>query len=312
MSVVANGEKMGTSFLDLTTNDRSSYLGDSITGDFPLLVKIIDTQDDLSIQVHPDDAYAHEAEGVPFGKNELWYILDAPENSALIIGVKEGIMRDAFEHALNKNEKSDITACLNYLSIKKGDVINIPAGLIHAITKGVRLAEIQQNSDITYRVYDYGRLGTDNKPRQLHILKALDVSDFSGKIKKAAVTGIALSTDGVKKTFYIANKFYCLIKYDIETAVTERSDNSKFFIFTCVDGSCTVSAVTGDRNVVETVSLTTAESVFIPAHLGEYTITGRATLLKSFVPDIDSDFINPLTSAGYTEQFITEHTSLIR
>ena len=140
-------------------------------GRFPLLVKFIDAADDLSIQVHPDNEYAARVEG-DSGKTEMWYIIDAPPGAEIIYGLRKGCTKEDLKKALEAGAPRE---ALNYVKVKPGDSFFIPAGLVHAIGRGIFIAEIQQNCDLTYRVYDYGRLDLSGKPRELHTKKAFDV-----------------------------------------------------------------------------------------------------------------------------------------
>ena len=171
VSVVSNGSLSGK-----TLSELIEIFGDALTGgfgaaDFPLLVKLIDAADDLSVQVHPDNDYAKRVEN-DRGKTEIWYILDADEDSRIVFGLRDGVDQDELGKALHSGDPSDV---LNYIPVHAGECYFIPAGLAHAIGKGVLIAEIQQNCDLTYRLYDYGRLGNDKKPRELHVSKGLDV-----------------------------------------------------------------------------------------------------------------------------------------
>ncbi len=141
---------------------------------FPILIKLIDAYDNLSVQVHPDNEYAMRVEG-EYGKTEMWYIVDCDENAELIYGFKREISKEEFAERIQNNTLLDV---VNKVKVKKGDVFFIEAGTLHAIGKGILIAEIQQNSNTTYRVYDYGRVGADGKPRALHIDKALDVTNL--------------------------------------------------------------------------------------------------------------------------------------
>ncbi|MDR1000954.1 MAG: class I mannose-6-phosphate isomerase [Clostridiales bacterium] len=312
MSVVSNGVYAGQRFCDVVNAEggRAAWLGSNFAfGDFPLLYKIIDANDNLSVQVHPDDSQALELEGPacektaspqnatkadtkPRGKNEMWYVLDAPQNSRLVIGLKPGTDKPAFAEAITQNRVEDL---LGYVPVKRGDIINIPAGTLHAITRGVVVAEIQQNSDITYRVYDYGRLGLDGKPRQLHVEKSLKV--LSAKpILNTPTVGVTVG----QQTYYIANSHFCCIGYDLKPGhdIAEKSDPLKFYVFTCVDGHVTVESAN------RAVELQTSQSVFIPASMGEYKLCGCGYLLKSFVPHIANDFIAPLLKSGHNKDVL--------
>ncbi|MFG1593326.1 type I phosphomannose isomerase catalytic subunit [Halobacteriovorax sp. CON-3] len=139
------------------------------------LIKFIDTSKNLSIQVHPDNEYAHIHEDA-LGKDECWYILDADDDAGIYLGLKEGVTKDRLQEAIERGE--NVNELLNFINVQKGDFFNIPAGSIHAIGEGVTLVEVQQNSGVTYRVWDWNRMGLDGKPRELHVKKAMDVINF--------------------------------------------------------------------------------------------------------------------------------------
>ncbi len=176
-SVIENGELCGRTLSELIDSYGESLTGSNFSsGEFPLLIKLIDAGDDLSVQVHPDDEYAARVEG-DRGKTEIWYIVDADEGACIVCGLCEGVSKDGLAAAIDSGRVEDV---LNYVPVRAGETYFIPAGLPHAIGKGILLAEIQQNCDLTYRLYDYDRLGSDGKPRELHVDKALDViRDFS-------------------------------------------------------------------------------------------------------------------------------------
>ncbi len=301
-SIVANGCYEGTPLPELLTMFGSELAGKALPQQdikkFPLLVKLIDAENDLSVQVHPDDAFAHKHENGEYGKTELWYIINAKPGARLVYGVVPGTTRESFEAAAARN---DVESCLNSIEVYSGDVIYIPAGTVHAIGKGIILAEIQQNSDTTYRIYDYGRVG-----RELHIEKALQVIDFSSTGRREKYTGIELPIPGAgkkkigagKKKIIAANKYFCTEVYDIDGIVYENADGSRFHIYVFTSGDGSVSWEGGELPV------TSGESVLIPASLGKYHITGRFTALKVYKPDIEGDVILPLKKAGITEEKI--------
>ncbi len=171
-SMIENGDKAGMLLLDYFADYGKHLIGKDYTGDrFPLLIKWIDAADSLSVQVHPDDAYALAHENDP-GKTEMWYIAEAEEGAKLIYGLKDGMGREAFADAVHTG---DYRSVMREVPVKKGETYFIPSGMLHAIGAGIVIAEIQQNSDLTYRVYDFDRKGPDGKPRVLHVEKALDV-----------------------------------------------------------------------------------------------------------------------------------------
>ena len=299
MGRIINGEYAGLPFSAITgygDENRYKWLGRWFAEEeFPLLVKIIDANDNLSIQVHPNDSQALSISGEKIGKTEMWYVLDAPEKGSLIIGLKDDVTKDMFAEAVYQDDGQAVEHMLNQLPVKRGDIIYIPAGLIHALTKGVMVCEIQQNSDLTYRIYDYGRKGLNGSPRELHKDQGIAVTDFENRHKKTVIPGIKVN--GTPFTYYIANQYFSVTGYEImDDVYKEESDPDKFFIFTCVEGHCVIRAGNSET------ALTESYSVFIPAALGEYAIEAKyCKLLKSFVPDIDRDFYKPLLKAGHTK-----------
>lgn len=187
--VVKEGEYAGKTLSWLYREHRELF-GNIDAAEFPLLIKIIDARSDLSIQVHPDDAYAREHEGVPYGKTECWYVMDCPENASLVIG----------HHAASRRELADMIEQDKYeelirqVPVRKGDFLQIDPGTVHAIKGGFLILETQQSSDITYRVYDYGRL-VDGKPRQLHVQQSIDVIN----VPDEADTKALRHTEGLPK-----------------------------------------------------------------------------------------------------------------
>ena len=163
---MANGELVGKTFDEALRSWGEKEVA------FPLLIKLIDAKDKLSVQVHPENEYAYRVEHEP-GKTEMWYIVDCEEGAQLIYGFKRRLDKEEFETRIKNNTLDEV---MNYVPVKKGDVFFIAAGTLHAIGSGMLIAEIQQNSNTTYRVSDYGRLGADGKPRELHIEKALAVT----------------------------------------------------------------------------------------------------------------------------------------
>jgi len=292
MGIIKNGPAAGATLEDYINQDRAGVLGTRLAGytRFPLLIKLIDANDSLSVQVHPDDSYASATNGQDTGKTEMWYILTPPTDGKLIMGLKPGVTADILRQAYMDGTIED---CLSHLPVAAGDIVNIPAGLIHALTPGVMVAEVQQNSDITYRLYDYNRVGPDGKPRELHMEDAIAVTDFEGKIPVATIPGLEVKKEDCTLVYVIANPYFAVIKYCLKGELREASNPEAFCIFTCVDGTAEIVA---DGM---TVTLAVGSSVFVPAGMGEYVLRGHCTLVKSFVPDVGGDFIAPLQAAGY-------------
>lgn len=268
---VANGELKGKGFDEIINEFGHKLLGNAIgLENFPLLIKLITADDKLSVQVHPDDEYAARVEK-DSGKTEAWYVVDAEEDACLIVGTKD-CDKETFKKAI---DAGDLNPYLNKIPVKKGDFFYIQSGLVHAICEGILIAEIQQSSDTTYRVYDY------NRGREIHVDKALDVIDFS--LKGENSQGITLKNYGCEKTYLCLSKYFTIQKYDIKTSVKESSDEDRFFLFTCVDGNGIIKYRGGEE------SIAMGDSIFIPASLGEYELQGNFTLLKSYVPDKEKE-----------------------
>lgn len=222
---------------------------------FPVLVKLIDANAKLSVQVHPADAYALAHEN-SLGKTEMWYIADAEEGAGIYLGFKEDITREQFEAAIREKK---LTEYLNFIPVKRGECYFIPAGTIHAICEGCLICEIQQNSNITYRVYDYGRVGKDGKERELHVEKALDVTNTS-KYEPFALSAKTRNGDllGISR-FFTATHIEC------HGALTLSNDERSFRCFTCLEGE-------GD---IGGVSVSRGDSIFISAGSGEVEVSGE-------------------------------------
>ena len=179
-SIVSNGELAGRTISELIKEHGPELLGrkvyETYGEKFPLLIKFIDARDDLSIQVHPDDAMAQAVHNQPFGKTEMWYVVSADKDAHLMSGLSAEITPEEY---VSRVENNTITDVLCDYKVQSGDVFFLPAGRVHSIGKGCFIAEIQQTSDLTYRIYDFGRLGLDGKPRELHTELAKNAIDYS-------------------------------------------------------------------------------------------------------------------------------------
>ena len=170
-SIIENGEYKGCTLDEYIKEQGNCTVSDKYKGErFPMLIKFIDAAKALSVQVHPDDEYAEKIEN-DSGKNEMWYIVDAVPDAKIVYGLKKSVTSEDFKKAI---ETQNYDSVLNYVDVKKGETYYIPAGLVHAIGAGIIIAEIQQNSDLTYRVYDYNRTDSNGNKRELHVEKAFD------------------------------------------------------------------------------------------------------------------------------------------
>ncbi len=300
-STVANGEFKGK-----TIDELIELMGKSLVGElndnkkFPLMLKLIDAEDSLSVQVHPDDIYAGEHENGELGKTEMWYILDAEPKAKLVYGFKKDITEDEFRKAVETDELSEI---LNFVDVQPGDVFFIEAGTVHAIGKGLIIAEIQQNSNTTYRVYDWGRVGTDGKPRELHVEKAIDVSGLDSCIGKEKTPPLVIETGEYKRSFLCCCRYFAAETVEVYEEASEDADGRSFHIimFTDKDG-----IIEYEGGVIEAQC---GESFLIPADMGEYKIKGECKYVKYYVAELEEDILHPLMDAGYIED---EVLALIR
>ena len=269
--IVENGELKGKSFLEIIESYKEKLVGTKIdTKEFPLLIKLITADDKLSVQVHPDDEYANRVEK-DSGKTEAWYIVDAEEDAYLIVGTKD-CTKEQFRKAV---ENDEIESCLNKIPVKKGDFFYVQSGLVHAICEGTLIAEIQQSSDTTYRVYDY------NRGRETHVKKALEVIDFS--LKGENSRGITIEGEECDVTYLCLSEFFTIQKYEVRGCIKDSSDEERFYLYTCVDGEGCIKYGEKEEKILM------GDSIFIPATLGEYELVGDFTLLKSYVPDVKKE-----------------------
>lgn len=314
LSVIDNGEFNGKTLYEVIKEKGKEILGEDIYeiyGEkFPVLIKFIDANDKLSVQVHPDDEYAKKYEDNSLGKNEMWYIIEAKPTAKLICGLKDGIDKEKFKKACDDEKVED---CLRYVEVTKGDIINIPSGTVHAIGEGLLVAEIQQSSNVTYRIYDYNRRDSKGNKRELHLNKALEVINFnkmSNELSdksscKDKYKGIRLSKNESTTITYISlNKYFCVKLYETSCGFKESTRGERFHIYTFLEGEGTIiydklqgglfsqseSTVTLQNNERLTTNkaeeiFTKGQTVFIPACLGEYELNGNFKALNIYLED---------------------------
>lgn len=268
-SIVKNGELAG-----LTLPEAVAALGDKALGKkaaefeyFPILIKLIDAKESLSVQVHPDDEYALKNEG-EYGKTEMWYIVDAEPDAQLIYGFNREIDRAEFERRIRNNT---LTEVCNYVPVKKGDIFFISAGTLHAIGKGILIAEIQQNSNSTYRVSDYGRLGADGKPRPLHIDKAIAVTKTVPPTEPYGDVGeLTLYPFGLVRTLAECDLFTTeLLSLNGNAGMCEKDS---FLSLLVLEGESVLSYSGGNMRMKR------GDSVFVPAGL-RFVLSGKSEII---------------------------------
>lgn len=257
---------------------------------FPLLIKFIDANDKLSVQVHPDDKYAAELEQGELGKTEMWYILDAQEGAQLIYGFKKDITKEEMAQAIKEGTLADV---LNFVDVKKGDVFFIPAGRVHAICDGLLIAEIQQNSDTTYRLFDWNRVDKNGNPRQLHIEKGTLVSDTSSSKGKEHTTALTVKDGDAECSMLAMCRYFAAERVFVNGKFSACCGTTSFNIITVTDGCGKI----GDMDAKA------GESFIVPAGFGKYEVSGNITYVRSFVPDVD-DEKKKLASLGFSSDEI--------
>lgn len=272
-SKIVNGEAAGLFLEDWLAGQDKSVLGTNAASFpyFPLLIKLIDAKGDLSVQVHPDNDYAMRVEG-EYGKTEMWYIVDCEPGASLLYGFKEKISKEEFERRIADNTLLEVC---NRVPVKKGDVFFIDSGTLHAIGKGILICEIQQNSNTTYRIYDYGRVGKDGKPRELHVKKAVDVTKLEPPTKPTTALAKIDIIPGLDMKLLAECEYFTAYHATLKGEASLKAGSESFQTFTVLSGSLKLTS--GDT----VLDFYKGESVFIPAGLGIYTLTGDATFILS-------------------------------
>jgi mannose-6-phosphate isomerase len=250
-------------------------------GKFPLLVKLLDANKPLSVQVHPPDEYARVHENGELGKTEMWYILHANPDARLIYGLKPGVTPQIFREEL---EAGTLETCLHQLPVKAGDAVYIPAGSVHAVLEGIVLAEIQQSSNTTYRVYDWNRVGADGKPRPLHVEKALDVINFDQVEPGPYQPEIIEQENGFERTIISRSPYFVVEKVTLTSAnpsFTGYCDGTTFEIWGTMSGHIQVKCDDAQ------LDLPAVHFSLLPAALGAFEISakGPSELLRVYVPE---------------------------
>lgn len=240
---------------------------------FPILIKLIDAKENLSVQVHPDDAYARRVEH-EFGKTEAWYILDAQEGAELIYGFQKEISKEEFRRRIADQTLLEV---VNRVPVKKGDLFFIESGTLHAIGKGILLAEIQQNSNTTYRVYDYGRVGADGKPRELHVDKAVEVTRCAPPAHSGRPQGEPQPFEGYTKTLLVSCELFTSQLLEIDTQAVLDAEEASFVSLLVLEGEGTLTSCG------QTLPLKKGESIFLPAGSGACRLCGVLTVLETRV-----------------------------
>lgn len=278
-AVIANGSFQGMTLAEYIEQAGKQVLGSDCAGfdRFPVLIKLIDAHDNLSVQVHPADDYALRVEG-EYGKTEMWYIVDCDPGATLFYGFAADISKEEFERRIRENT---LTEVLNRVPVKKGDVFFIEAGILHAIGKGILIAEIQQNSNTTYRVYDYGRVGADGKPRALHIDKALEVTELCRPSRQPGPQGKPERMDGCVTTLLAECRYFTTVEAEIDGTARFCAGEESFHSLLLLEGEAVLSCEAD--GVPTQLAVKKGDSLFLPAGIGEYSVRGKCQLLLTKV-----------------------------
>ena len=303
--VVSNGAFQGQTLAELVRSYPVSLLGTlAATGPdpiFPLLIKILDANDKLSVQVHPDDRYAQKHEGEPFGKAEVWLVLDADPQARLIHGVKHPLTRADARRAI---EAGNLEEELDYVAVSPGDIIMVAPGAIHALGGGILLYELQQSSDLTYRLYDWDRR---DPGRPLHIDKALDVARLD-PFTTHKITPIEVPESGGKRVILCACERFAAELLRVRSSISERPAGESFHALTVLKGE---GLVRYGARLASQVELRPGESVLVPASVGEYGIhAGKGgeplEVVKAYVPHRLEEIAGFLRNRGISDEVILQ------
>ncbi|MGN1097777.1 MAG: mannose-6-phosphate isomerase, class I [Clostridia bacterium] len=274
---VVTGEHQGRR-LDEVLRERPEYLGThpAVKGELPILIKFIDAKKDLSVQVHPNDDYAGKYENGQLGKSEMWYVLDAAKDAHLIYG----FCHDTDKEAVRKSiEDGTLEKYLQKVRIKKGDLFYIEAGTVHAIGAGALIAEIQENSNLTYRMYDYDRVDKNGKKRELHIEKALEVADLHGSAEPVQPMRVLKYRQGCASELLCRCKYFEVYRMLLNTErcrtmVGYRADSMSFRVLLCINGCGTMVMDDGDS-----INIFKGDCIFFPADSVKVRLHGMAEFL---------------------------------
>lgn len=270
-NIIVNGENDGALFSEFIKNNKQllGKKGESYE-EFPLLIKFIDAKADLSVQVHPDDDYAKLHEN-SYGKTEAWYILDCDEGAELIYGFNKELSAEEFRKSIEDNTFLDH---VNKVKVKKGDVFFISAGTLHAIGSGIFLAEVQQNCNTTYRVYDYNRK-VNGVPRELHVKKALDVTNTFPPVRNGDPDGAPVVKGNAVEQALCSCEFFKMSTLNVRGNYNFEVNDDSFVSLLILSGAGNLICGASD------IELQPGDSIFVPAGCGEVTISGDVEVLVS-------------------------------
>lgn len=266
---ILNGKYKGMTLSNLW-NTHKELFGNTPGDKFPLLTKILDANDNLSVQVHPNDEYAKNNENGEFGKTECWYIIDCDDDAEMIFG-HNAKSREELEHMISNNQWSDL---LRRVKVNKGDFFYVPSGTIHALCKGTLVLETQQNSDTTYRVYDYDRIDSEGNKRELHVNKSIDVTTVPHIENKTNYN--AVENDNFELTTFVSNEFFSVHKLDIFNEYISTQDKP-FALYSVIEGNGRL--ISGPNKY----DLSKGDNFILPSNFGEFKFDGNMQIIFSHI-----------------------------
>lgn len=279
-SMVATGLYKGKTLQEVL-KEHPEYLGIHANedGELPILVKLIDANKELSVQVHPTDEYANQYENGQLGKTEMWYVLDAAKNAKLIYGFNHDVTKSVVKNAI---ENGNLLNHLQEIEVKKNDLFFIEAGTVHAIGAGILVAEIQENSNLTYRLYDYNRVDKDGNKRELHIDKALEVANLKSSSEPRQPLRVLQYSPGVARELLCRCKYFEVHRMMINTErrqnVSYQADELSFRVLLCIAG-CGVCSYTDEDGRSNTETYYKGDCIFFPAGSEEVLLQGKGEFL---------------------------------
>ncbi len=296
VSVAANGEKSGSSLVNLAAQWGERLLGRRCKGtEFPLLVKLIDAQDVLSVQVHPDHNAAAHLGGA--SKTEMWLVLHANPNACLYSGLKQGTDEERLRAAINEGACEKL---LNRITVTAGDVLFIPAGTVHAIGAGLLLYELQESSDTTFRLYDWNRLDSDGKMRALHIEESLKSIHYHLPVLLGR--GVDVADAFSRRSILASCSYFTLERIETVNEWEDCADGMSFHILTVLTGTMEIRC----NGFKQSFIVQMGSSVLIPAALGSYSVNAGVVYLKAYIADQQKDIVQPLLDSGYDVEQIKQ------
>lgn len=272
VSIVANGEWKGKSLTELINSFPDEILGTAVHTrfgkQFPLLFKYLDAREDLSIQVHPNDELAKKRHN-SFGKTEMWYIMQADDNARIIVGFKENSNAEEY---LENLENKTLLSILDDVKVKSGDVFFLETGTVHAIGAGLVVAEIQQTSDITYRLYDFDRVDANGNTRELHVDLALEAINYNKVETKKSYTNKSNQSNTVVDCPYFTTNYIPL-----DGAISVSKSRESFTVYMCVEGSFEIEYNNSKMQYIK------GDTVLIPAAMNVFILNGKASILEIYI-----------------------------